>query len=86
MISNAGGKKTLNIFRKNSESFPRYASYPQQSLEIYSRQTIYLQNKYPEEGGVKGVAFSSDGKYLGLCASDIEKPDQAILIYPVSLN
>lgn len=83
-VSNAAGKKTLNIFKKTSNTFPRYSKVPEQALEIYNPKTIHMQTQYPEEGGVKGLAFSRDGKYLGLCASDIAKPDRTIMIYRVA--
>jgi WD40 repeat protein len=72
-VSNSSGKKTLNIFKRVSDTFPRYAAFPEQSLEVRS-----------EGGGVKGVAFSPDGGCLGLCASDAANPSKAVLIYPVN--
>ena len=72
VVANASGKKTLNLFKKVSSVFPRYSPEPEVTLEIYNPKNFYLQAKSPEEGGVKGVVFSSDGKQMGLCASDIK--------------
>ena len=84
VVSNAGGKKTLLVFKKVATTFPRYAHIPEQVLEIYNPETVHLQRRNPEEGGVKGVAISPDGQSLGLCASDIAYPDRSVLIYPLS--
>ncbi|MES2122312.1 MAG: beta-propeller fold lactonase family protein [Chlamydiota bacterium] len=81
IVSSAGGKKNLSYFKKKGEAFPRYSNGPDKVFAIYSPESIHLQLKYPEEGGVKGVAFSPGGEYLGLCASDIAKPYRAIFIY-----
>lgn len=82
VVSNAGGKKTLNVFKKISDDFPHYSTTPVQTLEIYNPETIHLQDQHPEEGGVKGVAFSLDGSQIGLCSSDIGNEDKRVIIYP----
>lgn len=84
IVSSAGGKKTLSVFKKISEDFPRYGTFPIQTLEIYNPDTIDLQKLHPEEGGVKGVAFSNDGTQIGLCSSDMGSEDKKILIYSFS--
>lgn len=84
-VSNSGGKKTLNIFRTNSKEFPRYAKTPIQTIPIYAPDTVDFLDRDPKEGGVKGVAFSRDGTFLGLCASHILDPTQSIFIYSATL-
>lgn len=84
-VSSAGGKKTLSIFKKVSNQFPRYSTFPEQTLEIYNPDALHLRDQFPEEGGVKGIAFSPDGKQISLCASDIANPDRTILIYSIKV-
>lgn len=84
VVSCAGGKKTLNLFKKLSDNSPRYSTTPEQSYEIYNPNTIHLQAHAPEEGGVKGIAFSTEGNTLGLCSSDIANSNKMILIYSLS--
>ena len=79
-VSSASGKYTLSIFKKTSENFPRYSIFPEQTLEIYNPKNFHLRDQFPEEGGVKGIAFSPDGKQLSICASDIADPGRKILI------
>lgn len=82
VVSNASGKKTLNVFKRVSDQVPRYASIPMQTLEIYNPENVHLQKQHPEEGGVKGVAFTPDGNFLGICAGDIVHQDRKVLILP----
>jgi len=84
-VSSAGGKKTLNIFQKVSDEFPRYSHFPAYTVEVYNPMSIHLQSKQPHEGGVKGIAFSNDGTFLGICASDIAHSDRTIFIFPVEI-
>lgn len=81
VVSSAGGRKTMAVFEKISDQAPYYCEKPFQVFEIFNPDTIHFQKEYPEEGGVKGVAFSSDGKILGICASDIDDPSQSILFF-----
>jgi DNA-binding beta-propeller fold protein YncE len=82
-VSCAGGIKTLNLFKKISEQFPRYSTTPEKTMEVFNPETIQLQKEWPQEGGVKGIAFSPDKNQLGLCAADILNPDRSILIYSI---
>ncbi len=82
-VSSAGGRKTLSLFKKVSDTVPRYSIVPSQTFEIYNPETIHLQQYNKEEGGVKGVAFSPDGKILGLCAQDMGDPLKSILFYTI---
>jgi WD40 repeat protein len=79
----AGNGITLSLYKKISDSAPRYSPFPSQTLEIYNRETIHLSMLYKEEGGVKGIAFSQDGKILGLCSSDIANPSKSLLFYRI---
>lgn len=81
VVSSAGGRKTLALFEKISENPPYYSIKPTQVLSIYNPATIHLQKEAPEEGGVKGVAFSLDGLIIGICASDIADPNKSVLFY-----
>ena len=74
-------KTTLALFKKNSNIAPYYSSTPSQTFEIYNPDTIYLQKHAKEEGGVKGISFSPDGKFIGLCSSDIPNPYRTLIFY-----
>lgn len=82
-VSSAGGRKTLALFTKTSQTAPYYGSTPSQIIEVYNPETIHLQINANEEGGVKGISFSRDGEILGICASDIADPSRAILFFPI---
>ncbi len=82
-VSSAAGRKTLSLFKKISNTAPRYNHVPVQTFAIYNPETIYLQQHAEEEGGVKGIAFSCDGTILGICAADLADPAKSIVFYPV---
>lgn len=81
VASFAAGMKSLFVFRKLADTAPRYPSIPSQILRIHNPETVHLRKTQNGQGGVKGVAFSPDGKTLGLCASDIVDPEKKILFY-----
>jgi WD40 repeat protein len=85
-VSSAGGTKTLALFQKTSDQAPLYSSAPLQVLEIYNPETIHLQDKLPEEGGVKGVAFSPDGHVIGVCVTDIGDDQRCVIFYSIQEN
>lgn len=86
IVSSAGGRKTLSLFKKISELVPRYTSSAAQAIEIYNPETIYMQEFYPEEGGVKGITISPDGKILGICAGDIVNTCRSIQFFSISFQ
>ncbi len=81
VVSNASGENTLNVFSPVAANFPRYSPVPTTSLNIYKPVAADLKEKFPEEGGVKGVSFSSDGRTLALCAPELDDRTKKILIY-----
>ncbi len=83
VISSAGGRKNISVFQKLADTAPRYSGAPSQIFEIFNPKTIHLQEKAPEEGGVKGIHFSADGKILGFCASDITNTARSIMFYSI---
>jgi len=82
VISSAGGRKTLAVYPKLSDTAPFYGE-PAQVLGIFNPKSVHHQKWFPEEGGIKGVCFSPDGRILGLSASDITDPRKEIQFYSV---
>ncbi len=84
-VSNAAGAQTLLVFKKVSDTFPRYGRTAVQALSIFHAESVPLQSTFPEEGGVKGVAFAPNGNALGICSSNIADLHKSVLIYPIGL-
>jgi DNA-binding beta-propeller fold protein YncE len=91
-VSSSQGRKNVNIFSNGSET--TYSNTPELSLEIiemYDESTIALLDQLMQEGGVKGIAFSPDGKSLAivqnLCQDTLRLPTPVgvLAIYPLDL-
>lgn len=89
-VSCSQGRKNVQIFARKSETF--FSNAPELSLEIlemYDASTLVLLEQLQQEGGVKGIAFSPDGKSLAitqnLCQDDLMLPFPVgvLAIYPV---
>lgn len=76
IISCAGGRNSVNVYRKTETGF---ASSPNQTLRTYNAETIHLQEEWPQEGGAKGIAISSDGKLIAVCNPDLGAEDKVYL-------
>lgn len=65
--------QSVFVFKKIAPKAPHFSSEPSQILNIYNRDTIHLRKTSHGrgQGGVKGAAFSPDGKILAICASEI---------------
>ena len=95
-VSSSQGRKNVNIFTKKSEgSSLVYQNAPDLSLEIiemYDDSTLYLLDQLRQEGGVKGVTFSPDGKSLAITQNLCQDllvlpfPVGVLAIYPVNID
>lgn len=72
VISSAGGSGDVNFYQKEIKDERSYLSSPIQMLKILPEDISQaIERVYPEECGGKGVAFSPDGKVLGVCLPNI---------------
>lgn len=94
-VTNAQGRKNINIFQKNSDDSPIYGLTPVLTLEItemYDESTIQLIEQLRQKGGCKGVSFSPDGASLAitqnLTADGLQVPFTVgmLLVYLVEIN
>jgi DNA-binding beta-propeller fold protein YncE len=94
-VSNAQGRKNINIFQVESEGYKCYGPLPASTLEVtemYDESTIHLVDKLRHKGGCKGVSFSPDGASLAvtqnLAADGVQVPFSVgmLLVYPVHLS
>ncbi len=95
-VSCSQGRKNVHIFARESEKLAGvYSNAPGLSLEIlemYDASTIGLLGQLWQEGGVKGIAFSPDGKSLAvtqnLCQDAVQLPFSVgiVAIYPVKFE
>jgi WD40 repeat protein len=94
-VSNAQGRKNINIFQKISDDSPSYDLTPVLTLEItemYDESTIHLVDQLRHKGGCKGVSFSPDGSSLAitqnLTADGFQVPFTVgmLLVYSVEIN
>lgn len=83
VVSSASGKKTLAAFLKLASGPNLYSTTPNQVFEIFNPLTFYMQMFEPEEGGLKGVAFTPSGRVLAVLATDIGNPQRSIIFYAV---
>ncbi len=91
-VSCSQGSKNVHVFTKISEATP-YSNAPDISLEViemYDASTLVFLDQLQQEGGVKGVAFSPDGKSLAitqnLCQDDLHLPYPVGVLAIYSLN
>ncbi|NGX59681.1 MAG: hypothetical protein KR126chlam3_00837 [Chlamydiae bacterium] len=72
VISSAGGREDVTFYQKKIKDGCSYISSPVQTLRIMLEEVrCAIEEKYPGECGGKGVAFSPDGKVLGVCLPNI---------------
>lgn len=83
VVSSAAGKKTVAVFNKLPGSPITYSLVPSQILEVYNPETYHLNMYEPEEGGVKGVAFSPSGKVLAILSTDLGDSRKSVIFYAV---
>ncbi len=92
-VSCSQGRKNVHFFSTTESGL--YATAPELSLEIlemYDESTIHLLDQLHQEGGVKGIAFTPDGKGLAitqnLCQDSLRLPFPVgvLAIYPVSVE
>lgn len=95
VVSNAQGRKNINVFKKTSDDFPFYSFKSVLTLEItqmYEESTLHLLEQLHKKGGCKGVSFSPDGTSLAitqnLTADGQEVPFSVsmLLLYPIFLE
>lgn len=91
VVSNSEGKQNIQLFQL--EAGQRYFSAPTFSMEVsvmYDASTIHLLEKLSQEGGVKGVAISPDGKSLAvvqnLCDGllHLPHPVSVLAVFPIN--
>lgn len=94
-VTNAQGRKNINIFQKISHDCPHYGLNPVLTLEItkmYDEFTIQFIEQLLHKGGCKGVSFSPDGASLAitqnLTADGCQVPFTIgmLLVYPVEIS
>lgn len=83
VVSSAAGKKTVAVFNKLPQQLLSYPLIPSQILEVYNPETYHLNMYEPEEGGVKGVAFSPSGKMLAVLSTDLGNSQKSVIFYAV---
>ncbi|CRX39466.1 WD40 repeat domain-containing protein [Estrella lausannensis] len=83
VVSSAAGKKTVAIFRRQPGEALSYPLIPSQILEIYNPLTYHMHVYEPEEGGVKGVAFSPSGKVLAILSTDHGNSRKSVILFAV---
>lgn len=88
-VSCSQGRQNVHLFVPEAGVFPNAPEFSMEVLEMYDASTIHLIEHLWQEGGVKGVAFSPDGKSIAvtqnLCQDMLKLPYPVgvLAIYPV---
>lgn len=89
-VSCSQGRQNVHLFIPENGVFPNAPSFSMEVLEMYDASTIQFIEHLWQEGGVKGVAFSPDGKSIAvtqnLCQDMLKLPYPVgvLAIYPVN--
>ncbi len=82
-VSCSQGRQNVHLFIPEAGAFPNAPAFSMEVLEMYDASTIHMIEQLWQEGGVKGVAFSPDGKSIAVTQNLCQ--DMLKLPYPVGV-